>query len=130
MNRFHFIKMRFPFAYRNLANTGFTEDYSMGFPEEPGFRAAIARPFYFYDVLEDKKTDLKIIPFQVMDMTLMEYRKLSPESSDEIIISIINDIKRVGGLFVSLWHNTSLLETGEFIKWRRTFENMLKLQQP
>jgi hypothetical protein len=129
ISRFHFIKMSFPLSFRNLLKAGITEDYSLGYPDEPGFRAGIARPFYFYDVLDDKRTDLRIIPFQIMDMTLMEYRKLSPESADEMIASIIYDIKRVGGLFVSLWHNTSLLETDEFSKWRRTFENMLKIQQ-
>ena len=38
--------------------------------DEPGFRAGIARSFRFYDIIEDKITDLRIFPFQVMDVTL------------------------------------------------------------
>ena len=130
ISRFHFIKMRLPYSYRNLVDAGITEDYTMGFPDEPGFRAGISRPFYFFDLIEDKKCTLKINPFQVMDMTLIKYRGLSPEESSEIFASIINEIRNVGGLFVSLWHNTSLLETEEWKRWRTTFETMLKYQAP
>jgi hypothetical protein len=127
-SRFHFIRMRLPDSYRNLISNGITEDYSMGFPDEPGFRAGIARPFYFYDLNEDKKTVLKIHPFQVMDITLIRYLGLSPEVSIELIASLIDETRRAGGFFMSLWHNTSLLESEEWKKWRKTFETMLSLQ--
>jgi len=42
---------------------------------------------------------------------------------------MIDEIQKVGGLFVSIWHNTSLLESPEYEKWRNTFELMLKLQK-
>ena len=57
---------------RILIDAGIAEDYSMGYPDEPGFRAGIARPYYFYDVAEDHQTNLKIFPFQVMDATLYQ----------------------------------------------------------
>ena len=63
LSRFHYIKMHFPESYRNLITAGINEDYSMGYPEEPGFRAGIARPFYFYDIVEEKKCGLKITTF-------------------------------------------------------------------
>jgi hypothetical protein len=128
-SRFHYIKMRFPESCRNLISAGINEDYSMGYPDEPGFRAGIARPFYFYDIIEERKCELRIIPFQVMDGTFYQYKGISPESSDEIIAGIINETKKVGGQFVSIWHNTSLLDSPEGKKWRNTFELMLKLQQ-
>ncbi len=83
----------------------------MGFPDEPGFRAGIARPFYFYDVPKDNPTRVRIVPFQVMDGTLFQYKNLDPASAHEVIARLIHETKQVGGLFVSLWHNTSLLET-------------------
>ena len=122
--------MCFPSSCRNLIAAGITEDYSMGFHDEPGFRAAIARPFCFYDIIEEKKSSLKLCPLQVMDVTLFKYKGMSPESSDEIIATIVNETRKAGGLFVSLWHNTSLLESTEWKGWRNTFELMLKLQQP
>jgi len=128
LSRFHFIKIRFPDSYRNLIKARINEDYSMGYPEEPGFRAGISRPFYFYDILEDKKYRLKIIPFQVMDGTLSQYKGMTPEASAELISGMINETKKMGGLFVSIWHNTSLLEDAEGKRLRNAFELMLKLQ--
>jgi len=127
--RYHFIRLLTPASYRQLLKAGITEDYSMGYPEEPGFRAGIARPYTFYDVAEDTSTDLTIVPFQVMDGTFYQYRKLDPEASKEIIITLISETRKAGGLFVSLWHNTSLLESPEWHGWRDIFETMLKVQQ-
>jgi hypothetical protein len=118
-----------PESYRILLKAGIEEDYSMGYPEEPGFRAGIARPFYFYDVEKDVQTSLKIFPFQLMDATLYKYKKLDCRTSLEIILKLINETKRSGGTFITIWHNTSLLDTPEFRGWREVFESTLKAQQ-
>ena len=128
-SRYHFIRLFTPASYRQLSKAGIAEDYSMGYPDEPGFRAGIARPYFFYDVSEDLSTNLKIVPFQVMDGTLYQYRKLGPDASGEIILKLISETRKAGGLFVSLWHNTSLLESPEWHGWREIFETMLKIQQ-
>ena len=128
-SRFHFLRLFLPVSYRDLARLGITEDYTMGFADEPGFRAGIARPFFFYDLKEEKLTSMKVIPFQVMDVTLYNYKNLDPESSFRIVKKLIDETRKSGGLFVSLWHNTSLLETTEWKGWRMFFEQMLKEQQ-
>jgi hypothetical protein len=129
VSRFHYIKLRFPSSCRNLLKAGIKEDYSMGYPEEPGFRAGISRPFYFFDLLENTKTDLKITPFQVMDGTLSQYKGLTPEAAESTIAEMINETRRTGGTFVSLWHNTTLLDTPACQGWRSSFEKMLILQK-
>ena len=85
---------------------------------------------YFYNLSEERQTNLRIIPFQVMDGTLYDYKKLDPESSKEVILKIINETRKVGGLFVSIWHNTSLLDTKEWKGWREVFEFMIMNQKP
>jgi hypothetical protein len=128
-SRFHYIRLFFPATYSALAKTGIAEDYSMGFHDEPGFRAGIARPYLFYDVSGERQTNLKIVPFQVMDATLFKYRNLGAEESWDIILKLIDETRKAGGLFVSIWHNTSLLETPEGRAWRELFERMLQYQQ-
>jgi len=128
-SRFHFLRLKLPETYRSLVNAGITEDYSMCYHDEPGFRAGIARPYLFYDLLAEKETCLRIVPFQVMDVTLYEYKHLDPASSKELIQRLIGEVRKVGGLFVSLWHNTSLLDTPEWQGWREVFESMLHDQQ-
>ncbi|MBN2862759.1 MAG: polysaccharide deacetylase family protein [Bacteroidales bacterium] len=126
--RFHFLRFFVPASYQFLIRSGITEDYTMGYADEPGFRAGLARPFFFYDLREEKQTSLRIIPLMLMDATLYSYKKLNPSASREITGNIIKETRDVGGLFVSLWHNTSLLDTPEWRGWRELFEEMLQMQ--
>ena len=127
-SRFHFLKMTIPGSYINLSAAGITEDFSMGYQDEPGFRAGIARPFMFYNVSEDIVTNLRIFPFQVMDVTLTGYKNMSPDAAKETIGNMLLQTRKVGGLFASIWHNTTLLETPECQCWRDLFEFTLKNQ--
>ena len=43
----------------------------------------------------------------------------------EIIKKIIHSVKKVNGLFVSLWHNENLFEHKFENSWRNVFEQML-----
>jgi len=129
-SRFHYIRLLTPKCYNDLIDVGISEDYSMGYPEEPGFRAGIARPYFFYDVAEDKQTNLRIFPFQIMDATLYQYKNLDPVASGELILKLIGETRKAGGLFVSIWHNTSLLDNNDWREWRGVFELMLKNQKP
>ncbi len=129
LSRFHYVRLFFPRSYRNILKAGISEDYSMGYPDEPGFRAGIARPYWFYDVPEDQQTNLKIIPFQVMDEALIINKKLDPAASMEIILKLINETRKAGGLFVSIWHNTSLPDDPVWKGWREVFELTLKNQK-
>jgi hypothetical protein len=130
MSRFHYIHMRMPHSYKSVIGAGLAEDYSMGYPDECGFRAGIARSYNFFNITEDRETNLRINPFQVMDGTLYDYKKLEPENSMALILKLINETRKVGGTFVSIWHNTTLLDNEERREWRGVFEYMIKNQQP
>jgi hypothetical protein len=127
--RQHWLLLNLPSTYRNFIAEGIYFDYTMGFADEPGFRAGIARPFLFYDLLMDQTTDLTVVPFQVMDGTLMQYKNMTPGNAINEIASLINITREVGGLFVSVWHNTSLTETDGWEGWRRVFEETLRMQK-
>lgn len=126
ISRYHYIRLRFPTSYLNLSASGFREDYSMGFPDEPGFRAGIAEPFFFYDMKAERKTNLLIVPFQIMDATLITYKKMKPDEAFCIIEEIASGIRSTGGLFHSVWHNNILAEGDEAPQWRNIFEKILK----
>jgi hypothetical protein len=129
LSRFHFLRIILPGSYRNLSAAGILEDYSMGFHDEPGFRAGIASPFLFYDVIDDMVTNVRVYPFQVMDVTLREYKKYDPPEAIESIGRLITRTHRAGGTFISIWHNTTLLDTPELKAWREVFEFTLRNQE-
>jgi len=126
-SRQHYLKLRFPDTYRNLLMNGIKKDYSMGYPDNVGFRAGIAFPFPFYDLGKDENTELTIYPFMVMDRTLKDYMGLSVSQSLEIIRKLISAVKNTGGIFISVWHNDSLSNYGEWAGWDKVYIKMLEL---
>ncbi len=125
-SRFHYLRYRMPDSYSSIYEAGICEDYSMGYHDEPGFRAGIARPFKFYNVRDDKPSGLRIVPFQLMDISLTGNKKPTAEASKELITRLIMATHSAGGVFVSIWHNTTLLNSPECQEWRNLFEFMLK----
>ena len=126
-SRQHFLNLKFPKTYQNLIKAGIKEDYTLGFPDMTGFRAGICTPFNFYDLENEEITDLLIVPFQVMDGTLRNYLKLSPDEAFKETEMLMNEVKNVRGTFVSIWHNESVNDWGEWKGYRKVFEKINRL---
>ena len=123
-SRQHFLRLRIPRAYRNLIRNGIKEDFSMGYPSHTGFRAGICTPYPFYDLKKESATSLTVVPFQVMDVSLNVYMKLSPEEAIKEIESLMQEVKNVGGTFSYIWHNETLNEQGGWKGYRDVFRIM------
>jgi len=128
-SRQHYLMLKFPETYNNLITHGITEDYTMGFAEEPGFRASICCPYNFYNLTSEQETELKIFPFTVMEATFQYYQKATPEKAIKQILDLMNIVKSVNGTFISVWHNESLSDKGIWKGWRMVYEKMLKETQ-
>ncbi len=127
LSRFHFLKLHLPHSYRILSSLGITDDYSMGFADRSGFRSGIAHPHPFFDLENNTSSELIVHPFHVMDVSLMEYMKLSPDEAIQKIADLVAAIREVGGTFSALWHNESLSEWKHWAGWSRVFKEMLKI---
>jgi hypothetical protein len=124
-SRQHFLKVSFPKTYQNLINIGIKKDYSLGYAGEPGFKASIADPFPFYNLINETETALMIHPITLMDVTLRDYYRLDAITATELSKTLIDDVKAVNGEFVSLWHNESFSESGRWKGWRIVYEEIL-----
>ena len=125
-NRQHYIVLNLPYNYQNLISNNIFEDYSMGFPSEPGFRAGTSHSFYFFNLENNETTNLLLHPFCVMDVTLMNYLKLKPAKALSIIKLLIDEVRNVNGCFISIWHNESLRDSIEYKKWHLVYEDMIR----
>lgn len=125
-SRQHYLKLQFPQTYRQLIQVGIKADYSMGYAMDIGFRAGTSLPFYWYDLVAETSTELLIHPFQVMEVTLKEYLKLSPEEATFVIQELIHSVKSVNGVFCSLWHNSSFSELEGWNEWENVYVDMLE----
>lgn len=126
-SRQHYLKISFPETYRILLRNGITDDYSMGYSSRPGFRASLCTPYPFFDLLENKTTSLMIHPFQVMDVTLRDYRNFNANEAIQKIRKLIEETAAAGGTFVSLWHNESLGDAGRWQGWREVYRSMTQM---
>lgn len=124
ISRQHYLKIEFPTTFRNLVKAGIFEDYSLGYASAIGFRAGICTPFYFYDIEREAITDLLQIPFQVMDVTLQQYLRYKPDRAWDEVRSLMKEVKETGGTFVSVWHNESVNDLGQWKGYREVFEKM------
>ncbi len=125
-SRQHYLKIDLPVTYQRLISHGITHDFSMGFASEPGFRAGICSPFYFYDLEVESVTPLRVTPITVMDGTLRDYLQLTPEQAGDVVFRLMEEVRKVGGVFVSLWHNDFLSEAAESGQWRQMYRDMFE----
>ncbi len=125
-SRQHFLRLNLPDTYQNLIENDILDDYTMGFAALPGFRAGICDTYHFYDLELDVETKLRLHPFAVMDGTLRDYLKLTPEDAVRKIQKLMDEVKKVNGTFISLWHNESLSDQNRWTGWRRVYEALLE----
>ena len=125
-SRQHFLKLNLPYTYRNLLLNDITDEYSMGFASETGFRASICDSFKFYDLDLDRETNLRIHPFAFMEGTLRDYKRMTAKQTLAEIFHLIDEVKAVNGTFISLWHNESMSNEKRWKGWHVMYEEMVK----
>jgi hypothetical protein len=122
-SRLRYNRVDIPVSYRNLVEAEFTDDYTMGYTHEIGFRASTARTFYFYDINLEVQQPIKIHPF-----TIHDYAFLKMESMDDIIEKIhdlYEAVKNVNGNFITVFSN-ELFGEATSISWKEIYEHILK----
>lgn len=123
LSRKHFLKLSIPESYRNLEKAGVTDDYTMGYADNFGFRASMCTPFTFFDVLQDRELSITIHSFAYMDGTLNEYLNLQPLEAQDRIQFLKNEVKAVNGEFIGIWHNETVNDKGIWKGWRSVYES-------
>lgn len=115
-----FYKIKLPEAYRNFIELEIKEDFSMGYPEQAGFRAGTCTPFMFYDLDYEVQTPLVIHSFcctaKSFDMAENEF------TVKQELLDYMNKIKKVNGLFIPVFSNGLFSELNEQTFWKSIFE--------
>jgi len=125
-SRQHFLRLDMPETYQHLVNLEINEDYTMGYAAHYGFRASTCTPFYFYDLDYEIQTPLKVHPFAVMDGTLRDYLELSNKRAYEVIMRLAQEVKKVDGTFITLFHNDTLSNKGRWRRWKKVYIDIFK----
>ena len=124
--RQHYLRMIPGQTRRQLISLGIQEDHTEGHAVRTGFRGGFSRSRKWYDLEEERLTDLILCPFAAMDATLCRYMKVPPEQASAHLAALADSVKEVGGTLRLLWHNESLAEQGEWLDWGGVYPNVLK----
>ncbi|MCC8147215.1 MAG: hypothetical protein LIO93_12455 [Bacteroidales bacterium] len=126
ISRQHFLRMQSPETFQELSLAGITEDFTLAFAQAPGFRSGTAIPYHFYDVQKDELSGLLIRPTIMMDSTLIVHLKLTPFQALDKIKQLVDECKKSGGDYLSLWHNSNLAYSPQKNPWISVFVQSYK----
>lgn len=95
---------------RLLSDLGYTDDFTMGFPDRAGFRLQTTRPVRWIDPEQMKLTGLMLHPLMIMDTTLSEekYMHLTEDEAYFLCQQIIDKVRMHHGELNLLWHNSNI----------------------
>ena len=118
-SRQHYIRMQLPQTYQDLIAAGIEEDYSMGYGNTDGFRASTSKPFYWFDLSQNKITTLKIHPFCWMDATAIYHTKDTPDQLLKVLQYYHHTIQKTGGQMIMIMHNNYFASTPDMLPYRQ-----------
>lgn len=124
-SRQHFLKLNLPETYNQLINAGITEDYTMGYADQMGFRAGTAHSFNWYNLTRESATDLIIWPFVAMDVAMRDYLQLSPDEAFLRLENLKSSIQNSGGNLIIIWHNSSFCKSEGWEDWVCKYKDFL-----
>lgn len=122
--RCHFLRVNLPETYRTFIKIGITDDYTMIYASQSGFRTGLCVPFKWFDLQKNEATNLTIHTSVIMEGTLRDYNKLSPENAKNTALVLMEEVKKHGGEFISIFHNDSFI--AEQKEWTQVYKTVLK----
>lgn len=98
---------------QKLVSSGFTDDFTMGFADEAGFRLQTTRAVRWIDPVKMRLTNLTLHPLIIMDTTLSNanYMHLDEDEAYFLCERLIEKVRLHHGDLCLLWHNSNLLTT-------------------
>ena len=108
LHRSHYLRCSIDQMQR-LANAGVTDDFTMMFPDQVGFRLQTTRPVRWINPKTITLTNLTLHPLTIMDCTLSNanYMNLNEDEAYFECQRLFEKIHQNAGEVVLLWHNSN-----------------------
>ena len=108
LHRSHYLRCSID-RMQELADMGVTDDFTMMFPDQVGFRLQTTRAVRWINPRTMTLTNLVLHPLTIMDCTLSNsnYMKLNEDEAYFECQRLFEKIHQNNGEVVLLWHNTN-----------------------
>lgn len=116
------MKVNLPEIYRHLVELEVKRDYTMVYPNIPGFRAGTCTPFLFYDLDYEIKTPLLIQP---ITMTTSSFEQKYNVDIEKEVNNYLHEVEKVKGTFIIIFENGDFSSTPKNQVWRKLFSEKL-----
>jgi hypothetical protein len=126
-HRFHYLRHRPVDAWPELAEAGMRSDASLGYAEQPGFRAGTTHPYRAWDHEADAPLDLVVIPLALMDATFDErYMGIGAGwAGRRLAAQLVDRVRELGGSASLLVHNDRLCNAA-YPGWTKLYADVLE----
>jgi hypothetical protein len=124
-SRQHYVKFILPETFHNLIKNNIQKDYSMGYGSINGFRASFAGSFFWFDLVNNKTTALRLYPFSFMDANCFYEQRLSITDSYQELLYYKTICEQNNGLFIPIFHNHFLGSDKLYKGWKGIFEDFI-----
>ncbi len=123
--RQHFLRFENPGTWRIWEENNMKVDSTLGYADHIGFRCGVCYDYPVFDILKQKTLHLYERPLIIMEVTLVNYQKLSVDHALNTILEYKKKIARYNGNFVILWHNSSF-NVDHWPPYQEVYEKMLE----
>ncbi|MRI02351.1 hypothetical protein GH721_17530 [Kriegella sp. EG-1] len=124
-SRMRYNRVDIPLTYRNLVEAEFSDDYTMGYTHEVGFRAGTCTPFFFYDINLEIQQPIRVHSFAIHDYALVNL--MHPDEMLNVIAELANEVKKVNGHLITIFSN-ELLGGEHKVNWLEFYESVIESQ--
>lgn len=109
MYRAHYLRASIDQLQR-LADAGYTDDFTMGFADQAGFRLQTSRAIRWINPKTMQLTPLTLHPLSIMDNTLSQenYMNLTEDEAYFLCERLIDKVRLHHGDLCLLWHNSNI----------------------
>ena len=109
LHRAHYLRVLPPEKMHLYCEAGITDDFSLGYASQPGFRLGTTRAVKCIDPRNGELLPLILHPLTIMDTTLSDerYLGLGYEDAYKLCVSLIDTTLRYEGDVTLLFHNGS-----------------------
>jgi len=107
LSRQHYLRFDIRSTPNLLEKNGVKYDFTMGFASKPGFRAGTSFPFSYFNFESNQPLNIVAIPFCAMDGAYSVYEAFDYDSALKSLNKLRTEVKKVGGFFVTVFHERS-----------------------